>query len=264
MSQSSDDRTMQPTPRRRLEAAREGRVARSRALSSALVIVGGLAVLSMFGERVVSVIRKQLQSHLGNSESLAVDGEKMAAQWQQTIMEVLAALLPVLGGFLVVAILANLAQTGIQFLPGNVAPRMNRISPGTGLKRMLSAANLASVVFGLAQLVVAGAIVWWCFRSDLPEILTLGTLATAKIASAIGTILFSLSMKLGMGLFAIAVLDYAYRRWQHERELRMTPQEVREESRLVEGDPHLAGRRRQLGARIAHNSNDMAERVELP
>ena len=61
-----------------------------------------------------------------------------------------------------------------------------------------------------------------------------------------GKVLFSIAMKVALGLFATALLDYAYRRWTHERTLRMSPQEMRDEARMTDGDPQLAGRRRQM------------------
>lgn len=250
MSESADDRSMEATPRRRQEARREGRVARSPALSSTIVVVGGLAVLMTLGDQTAETICNRFQIHLGGQAALSVNGDSIATQWQQTVFETLKALLPLLSGFFGVAVLANLVQTGVVFLPKNVVPSFSRLNPWSGVRRIFSSSNFISVVLGLLQLVVAGLVVWWCVRTDLVSIVSLSTTDAEGILKSAGRILFSAAMKVALGLFATALLDYAYRRWNYERELRMTPQQQRDESRMSESDPQLSSRRRQIHARI--------------
>lgn len=240
------ERNIEPTPRRRLEARREGRLPRSPALASAIVIVGGLAVLTTFGQPLLEMIGKLLQQNLGGQARLTINQQQAVSDWQQCTIEVLIALAPVLAGFLMVAVIAHFVQTGFLFLPKNIVPQAGRLSPSGGLRRMFSSANWVSVMIGLMQVVIAGAIGWWCLKTDLQNIARLAGSRPDEMLRSAGGILLSAAMKVGLGLFAVALMDYAYRRWNHERELRMTPEQLREELRMIEGDPQLDSRRRRV------------------
>lgn len=240
------DRNIEPTARRRLEARRDGRVPRSPALASAIVIVGGLAVLMTFGHSAAEMTGRLLKQHLGGKAALSISQDKAAAGWQEVTIEFLLALAPILAGFFLVAIVANFAQTGFLFLPKNVAPQVDRLSPLHGVRRMFSSTNFVSVVIGLIQVALAVTFAWWCLKTELPRVVQLAELRAGEMVRSAGSILFSAAMKVGLGLFALALLDYAYRRWNHERELRMTPEQLRDELRMIEGDPQVESRRRQL------------------
>jgi flagellar biosynthetic protein FlhB len=243
---SDAERSLEPTERRRQQAKEDGRVPRSSAASSGIIIVGCLAVLMTSGPRAMEMIGKQLRQHLGAQASLSTSQEQIVSEWQHVLFDVLSALAPLLAGFFVVAVLANFVQTGFLFIPKNVAPQLDRLNPLNGVRRIFSSANFVSVLLGLAQVVVAVMVAWWCLRTDFEKIVRLGELRPPEMLRSAGTILFSAAMKVGLGLFAVAVLDYAYRRWNHERELRMTPEQVREELRMIEGNPQVASRRRQI------------------
>lgn len=245
----SDERTIEATPRRRQEARREGRVARSATLSSTIVVVGGLAVLMTFGSSAAQTIGARFRIDLGGQAALSMDREAATMQWQHLIFETLTTLLPLLIGFLCVAVLANVVQTGVTFLPKNVIPDISRINPYGGVRRIVSSSNLVTVLLGLLQLIIAGLVTWWCVRTEMGAILSLATMDAAGLIKSAGDIFFSAALKVGLGLFAIGLLDYAYRRWNHESELRMTPQQLREEARMIEGEPQLSSRRRQIYAR---------------
>lgn len=240
------EQNIDPTPRRRQQAREEGRVPRSAALSSAITIVGGIAVLMTFAQQATQMIYRRLRQHLGGQVSLSIEREQAISDWQELTVDVLTALVPLLAGFLLVALLASLVQSGFLLIPKNALPQLGRLSPLKGVRRMMSSVNLVSVSIGLLQAAAAVAIAWWCLQADLPGMVRLAELQPEAMLRSAGSILLSAAMKIGLGLFAVALLDYAYRRWNHERELRMTPEQARDELRMIEGDPQLAERRRQI------------------
>lgn len=246
MSDSAGERNIEPTPRRRQQARDEGQVPRSSALSSSLIIVGCLAVLMTCVPRATKTIGNQLRQHLGGQASLSTSSEAAVSDWQTVVFDILAALAPMLTGFFLIAVLANFAQSGFLFLPKNIVPQFSRLNPLSGVRRMFSSTSFVSVLIGLVQVVVAILVAWWCVKTVLVDIVKLPALSPEGMFRSAGSILASVAMKVGLGLFAVALLDYAYRRWNHERELRMSPEQLREELRSVEGDPQLASRRRQI------------------
>jgi len=109
------------------------------------------------------------------------------------------------------------------------------------------------LAFGLFKIAVIAAVALACVRNELPTILGLAGLGLLEIAVYLGQVLLWTSLKIGLALLVLAILDYGYQYWQHEQDLRMTPQEVREEMRNLEGDPQVVARRRAVQRQLVLN-----------
>ena len=100
--------------------------------------------------------------------------------------------------------------------------------------------------FGVVKLLVVAAVAGAVLYHERSDIAGLTALAPSTMSLRMVEIIFWTAMKVGAALLLLAVLDYAYQRWRHERDLRMTPQELREEARHLEGDPQLSARRKRM------------------
>ncbi|HVC97098.1 MAG TPA: EscU/YscU/HrcU family type III secretion system export apparatus switch protein, partial [Pirellulales bacterium] len=154
------------------------------------------------------------------------------------------ALLPLFGCILAAAVISNVAQVGLLFLPEKVAPDLARIDPMKGLARILSLAGVVRLGFGLLKIVLVFAVTYACLAGEREQIFGLAGLGPPQIAAFLVEVLLRTGMKIALALLALALLDYGFQWWRQKQDLRMTTQEIREEMRNLQGDPRMVARRR--------------------
>jgi flagellar biosynthesis protein FlhB len=250
------ERTIAPTQPRRDDARREGRVAHSHDLAAAALLIVGLLALSLLGEQIVSFFARVTERQLGSEllSTAAIDSSTVASdkfdavvdQGRSLIVEIITVIAPLLGVLLVGAIAANVAQTGFRWLPERLAIDFNRIDPLAGLRRLFSLGGGQRIVMGMLKLacvLLVGYISLWQRRE---EILNIAALELPRLAAVVVEIAYWTSLKIAVSLLVLAIGDYGYQRWKLERDLQMTPEELREEMRNQQGDPSVLSRRRAM------------------
>ncbi len=252
MAEFTDEKTLDPTPHRRQRARAEGQIPRSADFTSAGLLLGGLVVLVFTGGALVEFLARMLVDALGGSSWMhtirsgsPADPQTMAAQWNPLMQGLGKVLLPPLALVALLAVALNVVQTGFLFLPGKLAPDAERLNPLAGLRRIVSGGSGVRLTLGVLKLAVIGAVAFGSVYQRRAELATVGELELPRMAAFLWDLCLWTSLKVGSALLILAVVDYGYQRLRHERELRMTPQELREEMRNVQGDPQLATRRRE-------------------
>ncbi len=252
MADFTGDKTHDPTPRRRQQAREAGRVAQSQDLNSAILLLVSLALLLLGGPALVEFLANFLRDSLGGSSWRSWihthdAGSPLVTGHVGALVPALARLLlPVLAGGALAAIGGSLLQSGFLFRPRRIAPDLSRVNPIAGMRRVFSGASAARVVFGVVKIGVVGAIALGGLWSRREELASLAALGPADLAVQVWDVCFWTCLKIGGALLALSAVDYLYQRWQFERDLKMTPQEIREEMRELHGDPQIAVRRREL------------------
>jgi flagellar biosynthesis protein FlhB len=253
MPEQFGDKTQDATPYRRQKAREEGQVARSQDLASAALLVGATLVLMYFGQGLCHVLGELTREQLGSEAWLQTDVHTAAMAWNSTLARLAHVLLPFFGLLMLLGIVANLGQVGVLFLPQKLAPDLSRIDPLKGAQRLFSLTNAVRLGFGVFKVVVVSAVATWCVLDHYDEILALSTRAVPEIGVITCDIVLDTCLKIGIALLILAILDYGYQRWKHEQDLRMTTQEVREEFKMLQGDPHIIARRRQVQRQLVMN-----------
>ncbi len=246
MPDYAGEKTLEPTPHRRQQARREGHVAKSHDLGSAALLLAGLAVLMMLGGGLAGFLADYCRGQLGGEPWLTADMEFAVSQWNATLWTLGRYLLPILGLLCLASVAVNVLQIGFLFLPQRLAFDFARLDPLQGLRRIFSAAGMVRLGFGVVKLAIVLAVACVVLYGQRGAILGLTDLAPAAIALQMTQILFWTAMKVGAALLVLAMLDYAYQWWRHEQDLKMTPQELREELRNLEGNSQLIARRKQV------------------
>jgi len=251
MPEQNGEKTQDATPHRRQEARKQGQVAKSQDLGSAMLLLAGLLVVLMTGGALVDFLGNYSQFQLGGEPWLSADVDFVMVQWNATLKALAARLLPIFGLVLLIAIGVNLAQVGFLFVPDKLAPDLSRINPLAGFKRLFSISSVMRLVFGIFKILIIGAVAFACLYGHRETILGLAGLSCMEIGVYLTEILLWTSIKIGLALLILALLDYAFQRWKHEQDLKMTTQEVREELKNLEGDPQVAARRRVVQRELA-------------
>ena len=250
MPEQSGDKSQEPTPHRRQQAREQGQVARSQDLGSAVLLLAGLLILLMMGPQLVEFFGGYATKQLGCDAWLSADSNFAVSQWTSIVSMLAKYLLPILGLVMLAGIASNLMQVGFLFLPDKVAFDLTRIDPLKGLGRMISLSTGVHLLFGIFKIAIVAYI---SLRSQRDKILGVSGHGVAEIALLMLQLLLWTALKIAGALVILALLDYGFQWWKHEQDLKMTPQEVREELKNLEGNPQVVARRRQVQRQLALN-----------
>ena len=245
--QQGQEKTEAPTERKRRKSRDEGQVAFSRELSSAVILAGCTLILLFTSPIILDAVRGMMQFSFTEfflKEDLTIPF--LYKVLSDNLTSLLPAFVPLAMSLIALALLASILQVGIHFTLKSLAPKFNKISPLTGLKRLFSTQSLADFLKSLFKMVIIGFIGVYIYLSKLNEINGLSVSSPEQIMIYNFTALAEIAGMIVLALLAIAVFDYIYQRWHHEQQLKMTKQEVKDENKQTEGDPLLKQRIRQI------------------
>jgi flagellar biosynthetic protein FlhB len=251
MADPALDKSQPATPHRRQEARRQGHVARSADLASAGLLLAGLAILLLLGQQLVQFFFGLASEQLGGDAWLEADRGFILGRSYVALLELTKAVAPILVLLLAAAVLVHILQTGLLWLPERLAPDFDRINPLSGLRRISSFASVIRLAMGLLKLALVSLVAGWTLYERRDDILGVSGLDMPQLAALVIDILLWTTVKIALALLSLAAADYIYQRFRHERDLAMTPQEVREETKSLQGDLQLATRRRQAHRQLA-------------
>lgn len=253
MAEQFGEKQHDATQHRRQQAREQGQVARSQDLTSALLLLAALAAMMYFGENLAKFFVDLAGRQLSGEAGLAIDQTEVVSQWMKLLYGLAQVILPIFGTVFVIAVLANLGQVGFLFVPSKLGFDMGRVSPLKGAKRVASISSVVRFGFGIFKIAVVSAVAAWSLWGQRDEILGLTEMATLSIAEFLFEITFWTCIKIGAALLVLAILDYAFQRWKHEQDLKMTTQEMREEMKTLQGDPQIVARRRAIQRQLVLN-----------
>lgn len=246
MAEESDLEKTEPASPRRLEKAREeGQVVRSRELNTFLLLSAGVAGLWFGGAHLYRELSGVVRAGLWFDARVGGDTAVMLSVAAGSAMRALLALMPLFGLLVVVAILASVLLGGFLMSAKALEPKFERMNLLKGVKRMVSAQTLVELVKTLAKaglIGTIGAMVIWKYHDQMIALMH----ATATEALASGMTLVALCCGLIVAsLLLIVLIDAPWQMFSHFKKLRMSRQDVKQEHKESEGDPHVKGRIRQ-------------------
>lgn len=240
------ERTEEATPKRREEAREKGQVAKSRELASVAVLGASLIFFYFGASDLLTRIMDMMKANFIRAGSMTLTIDAMQPFALDMVLQSFVILAPFLIMIVVASLAANLLQVGFMFSTKAIAPKFSKIDPMKGFERMFSVRSLAELVKSVLKIVVIAMIAWLTVRSEIASTLPLTDQDVSSILLYISRVSFKILAMTCWVLVALAVLDYAYQRWEFERSLKMTKQEIRDENKMTEGDPLIKGRIRRL------------------
>jgi flagellar biosynthesis protein FlhB len=248
--EASGDKTEPATPRRREDAMKSGRSARSHDLSAAILLVAGLVVIRMTGQGFIQHMTSMMAALLGggywgSTSELMDNSVRIAASHMVPVLA------PIFITAAVVALIISVVQNGgFRFNPAALQPNFTRLNPIGGLGRFFTTRNGVQMAMSLAKLSVVAGVLIVRLRSQFPLVLSLvGVDFPQNMGIAVGLV-YDLGLRLAVALLILSLLDWIYQKWKFERDIRMSKQEIKEEAKRMEGDMETKGRRRQLARRM--------------
>ena len=247
MAEDNDtERTEDPTQKRLDDAHAKGDVAKSQEVNTWFIIAGATLVLSTFSGSMGSGILNPMRNLIANSWMIRTDGPGLMALLQHIEYALIAAVGVPFLMLMLAAIAGNMIQHRLVWSAESLKPKLSKISPGAGFKRIFGKQAVANFAKGLFKLIALGAVmtaVMWPERHRLEAMVRFDPAAIMGVTT--GMTMHLLGAVVAM-LAVVAIADYffQYRTW-YERQ-KMTLQEMKEEFKQSEGDPHVKGRIRQL------------------
>jgi len=241
---AADNRSEKATPRRKQKAREKGQVARSRDLVSAFALLSVTAAIAFaapvwigtWRDFMVRMLDTGTRSDIGLGTSIFSLTTLTVGKW----------LAPVLLCGFAISVFSAGAQGGFVFAPDALVPKFDRLNPAKNLGQIFSISGLSRL---LRSLIPGGGIIFIAYsliQRELPEITHVARMGSGHLLTKLAALWFELSWKCGLVLLAWSAADYGFQWWSHERSLRMSKQEIKEESKDSDGNPATRGRRRGL------------------
>jgi len=250
-AESGGERTEEPSQRRLQEARERGQVPRSRELTTFATMIGGSAALMAVGSTMTTHLSDIMRRGMSIDAPSLRNPHSMVEHLSDACMAALTALLPVFGALVVLVLLASVALGGWNFSTQALQPDFARMSPLSGLKRLFGLHGASELGKALLKVVMVGAvcagIVSWLFG----DVMALGRMAPRAAVGRGAGLLGWAFVWLCASLALVAAVDVPLQLFQFKRSLRMTRQELRDESKELDGRPETKQRIRQMQQTLA-------------
>ena len=252
MAEDSDlEKTEQPSQRRLDQAREEGQVARSRELSTFAVLMAGGAGLWLMGSSLSQQLIKLLREGLTLNTELAFKSDLLLPHLHNLSQETLLVFLPFFLLLLGVATFSPLLLNGWLFTFKPLVPDFSKLNPATGLGRMFSTHSLVELLKAIIKSLVVGGIGAWVIWHNRDNVMLLVSEPVVKSIPHLGNVMWTCFATIMGGMLLIVAVDVPFQLWEHNKKLKMTKQEVRQEAKETEGDPQVKGKIRSMQREMA-------------
>ncbi|MDP1645979.1 MAG: flagellar biosynthesis protein FlhB [Thiobacillus sp.] len=240
MAEESDQERTEPASPQRLQKAREdGQVVQSRELATFVVLMTGGATLWMMGSGLGQTLSHIVRDGLQFDPAIARDSSHVMAQLSNQFIEAALALVPFLALVVIATLASPLLLRGWLFSAKAFAPKFDRLNPLSGIKRMFSSQGLIELVKSLAKAGLLGGVAAWLIWSNLGAIFSLSLEEPSLAIQHMGDLIGKVFLLAAGAMIFIVVIDLPYQLWSYYNKLKMTKEQLRQESKESEGDPHL-------------------------
>ncbi|XTZ39988.1 flagellar biosynthesis protein FlhB [Salmonella enterica] len=245
-SEDNDDKTESPTAHRLEKAREEGQIPRSKELTSLLIMLAGVCILWLGGESFGRRLSLMLSSGLRFDHNIINDPSLILGQIIMMLKNALIALLPLLTGVVIIALVAPVMLGGLVFSTKSLAFQFSKLNPLSGIKRMFSAQVAAELAKALMKTIFMGsvaAIFLWHHWPDMMRLMSQSPLTAMGSALNLAGLC---ALLVALSIIPMVGFDVFWQIYSHLKKLRMSRQDIRDEYKQNEGDPHVKGRIRQM------------------
>lgn len=245
------EKTEKATPKKRQDARKKGQIAKSMELSGASVLISGVLSLMAFGGYIRERFMALYTDVFMNRMTMEITPENVISLFNHYGLQILVMLAPVLALTFVVAAGVTLAQVGFMTTGEGITPKFSKLNPIKGFKNIFSMRSLVEMLKSILKLVIIAYLVYTTIWGERDNIAGLSHVSPERIFRFAADMTISIGIKIGAALLVMAFLDYLYQRYEHEKNLRMSKQEIKDEYKKSEGDPLIKGKIRERQRRMA-------------
>lgn len=251
MSEDSDDKTEAPSPHRLEKAREDGQVPRSRELTSLLILIVGVCIIWLGGEIFARRLAGMLATGLRFDHSMVNDQNLILSQIILLIKDAMFALLPLITGVVIVALVSPVMLGGLIFSGKSLQPKFSKLNPFPGIAKMFSAQTGAELLKAILKSVLMGSAAGFYLWHHWPDMMRLISESPLTAMNNAMNLIGMCSVLVVLSIIPMVGFDVFFQIYSHIKKLRMSRQDLRDEYKQNEGDPHVKGRIRQMQRQAA-------------
>lgn len=247
------EKTEKATGKKRSDARNKGQVVFSKDVNMAVTFMATMVALNALGGFIISrlVVSYTYFTNFTVSVDDMFNPSDMSTLLGRMMVDILIVSAPVILTTMVVGVLLNYLQVGFLFTSETLKFKLDKLNPVNGLKQMFSLRSLVELAKNLLKIVILSVVAYNYLKDKMSLMIDLMVMDGVQIGLIIWDMVFNLSMRLSLILIILGVIDYGYKIWQNEKDLRMSKEEVKEEYKMMEGNP-------QIKAKIKEKQRQMA------
>jgi len=249
-SESGQEKTEMPTPKKIQELMESGQFARSQEVQTLILLIAAILVLSFMAPKMVETFRIYMIGTFQRLGTAQITPETFQGIFSHFFITAGTLILPVMGAGLIGGLIGSGSQSQFRASPKAIEPKFNKLNPVSGFKRIFSTQSLAKLVVSLMKFVVIFGFTWPTLKSVLDDPVFYTATDLMHLLAFMGGTAQSVGIRVIAGMVVIAACDYAYQHWKNEEDSKMTKQEVKDENKQIEGNlqvkSELRRRRRQM------------------
>ncbi len=244
--EDDSQKTEEPTPKKIEESRKKGQVALSREINNWVMLFTGTIVVLAIGPYSLSSIKNFMQSFIGQAHVMPSAPGGIGMVLGESFWEVISILILPLMILMMAAFLSPFLQIGPLFAPNVIKPDFSKISPIAGVKRLFSLRSVMEFVKGVLKISIIGFVGFVLLKPFYGSIDHMIGLPVSMMMEEMQVLVLRLMSGILVVLLVVAVADLVYQRFEHHKKMRMTKQELKDEYKQTEGDPHVRAKLRQL------------------
>src|SRR4051794_7090212 len=262
MAAGAGEKTEKAKPKRREEARKKGQVARSQDLSGAFVLIGGLIAVAIWGPHMMEKLGESMRSTIAlMGEPHGVNAHMLGQLFMEGGKTVATTVGPIALACMGAGILANVIQVRPRLNAAGIKPDPKKLNPLTGAKNLFGPNVLFEGAKNISKVLIVGAITAFAVLPKLQDLAGLVGMAPGDFVTKLGHTVLGIAQRAAIAYLLIAILDFVYQRWRHEKSLKMNKEEVKEEQKqyTAPAEVRQALRRRQMQAAKARMMSAVPE-----
>ncbi|WP_442599515.1 flagellar biosynthesis protein FlhB [Neobacillus sp. D3-1R] len=247
----SGEKTEKATPKKRQDARKKGQVAKSQDINTSVLLLAIFLFLWMAGKYLLGILLNLFRHSYQDYLLMDITEQNLSSFFTVILREMASFLGPILIIALVAAVAANYAQVGFLFSTEAIQMKLEKINPIQGFKKIFSLRSLVELIKSILKISFVGAIAFGILWNRLDEILVLSQKSIGTALATLGTITVQMGLFCSGGLLFLAILDYLYQKFDFEKNIRMSKQDIKDEYKNIEGDPLIKSKIKQRQREMA-------------
>ena len=249
---SMSDKTEEPTPKKKKDARKQGNIAKSAEVNKAMTFIAILVVIYMMSGSIISELQGFIVNILSGDFSMTMNDNTIKILMFKVMMSFMKIVLPISLIIMVFGILGSLIQTGLFFSMESLKPKFSKLNPLTGLKNMFSMKAIVNLIKSMVVICIMIYLGYSFMSKNFEGIIKSGDIYLPYMFNIVLDLIKRILTSITLAIAVVAALDYGYEKFSHKKGLKMTKQEVKEEYKQMEGDPHIKGKIKQKQRQMAN------------
>jgi len=247
----SQEKTEEATPKKKQESREKGQVAKSMELPAAFILFFTFLFFILFGGFMKDRFMSLISGIFENNLLMDLTEGNVRPFFTNLIFQAAIILAPIMLMAVVIGIVGNIMQFGFLFTTEPLKMKLSNLSPLKGFKRIFSMRSLVECLKSIFKILIIGLVVYSTIWGQIDEIVKLGRVPLTEVFSVVADITLSLGLKIGGLLIVIAFIDFMYQKYEYNKNLRMSKQDIKDEFKKSEGDPLIKGKIKEKQRRMA-------------